>query len=103
MNTGLIGRTEVRRPNPGLDRRIQRHLCVGVSNGFVTGILGAAIRLGSIGHLQAQQILLQLAPNLEQAYDTASSMDIDRMWSCTLAIALAQTRHSKLSSRLFAN
>ena len=72
-------------------------------HGFVTGILGAAIRLGSMGHLQAQQILLQLASDIEQAYSTASSMDIDRMWSCMPAIALAQMRHSKLSSRLFAN
>lgn len=72
-------------------------------HGFVTGILGAAIRLGSMGHLQAQQILLQLASDIEQAYSTASSMDIDRMWTCMPAIALAQMRHSKLSSRLFAN
>lgn len=72
-------------------------------HGFVTGILGAAIRLGSIGHLQAQQILLQLAPDIEQAYSTGSSMDLDEMWSCTPAIDLAQMHHAKLPSRLFAN
>ena len=72
-------------------------------HGFVTGILGAAIRLGSLGHLQAQQVLLQLAPDIEQAYNTASSMNLDQMWTCTPAIDLAQMRHSKLPSRLFAN
>ena len=72
-------------------------------HGFVTGILGAAIRLGSLGHLQAQQVLLQLAPDIEQAYNTASSMNLDQMWTCTPAIDLAQMRYSKLPSRLFAN
>ena len=72
-------------------------------HGFVTGILGAAIRLGTIGHLQAQQILLQLAPDIERAYSTAASMDLEQIWTCMPAIALAQMRHSKLSSRLFAN
>lgn len=72
-------------------------------HGFVTGVLGAAIRLGSLGHLQAQQILLQLAPDIETAYHTASSMDLAEMWSCTPTIDLAQMRHSKLSSKLFAS
>jgi urease accessory protein len=72
-------------------------------HGFVTGVLGAAIRLGSLGHLQAQQILLQLAPDIETAYYTASPMDLDEMWSCTPTIDLAQMHHSRLSSRLFAS
>ena len=72
-------------------------------HGFVTGILGAAIRLGSLGHLQAQQILLQLAPDIEAAYHTASTMDLDDMWSCTPTIDLAQMHHSKLNSKLFAS
>ncbi len=72
-------------------------------HGFVTGVLGAAIRLGSLGHLQAQQILLQLAPDIETAYHTASPMDLDEMWSCTPTIDLAQMHHSRLSGRLFAS
>ncbi len=72
-------------------------------HGFTTGVLGAAIRLGSLGHLQAQQILLQLAPDIETAYQTASVMNLDEMWSCTPTIDLAQMRHSKLNSRLFAS
>ncbi len=72
-------------------------------HGFVTGVLGAAIRLGSLGHLQAQQILLQLAPDIEAAYHTASLIELDEMWTCTPTIDLAQMHHSKLSSRLFAS
>jgi urease accessory protein len=72
-------------------------------HGFVTGLLGAAIRLGVIGHLQAQQILLHLSPNIAASYHTATSMTLEQMWSCTPAIDLAQMRHQKLSSRLFAS
>ena len=72
-------------------------------HGFVTGVLGAAIRLGSLGHLQAQTILFQLAPDIETAYQTASTMDLERMWTCAPAIDMAQMRHSRLNSRLFAS
>ncbi|MEM7595866.1 MAG: urease accessory UreF family protein, partial [Cyanobacteria bacterium P01_A01_bin.83] len=72
-------------------------------HGFVTGVLGAAIRLGSLGHLQAQQILLELATDIETAYNSASSMKLDEMWSCIPTIDIAQMRHSKLNSKLFAN
>jgi len=72
-------------------------------HGFITGILGAAIRLGSLGHLQAQTILLQLAPDIEAALQTASSMNLDEMWICAPTVDIAQMRHSKLNSRLFAS
>ena len=72
-------------------------------HGFVTGLLGAAIRLGIIGHLQAQQISLQLAADLETVFLTASTMDLDLMYSCTPAIDLAQMRHTRLNTRLFAS
>ena len=72
-------------------------------HGFVTGVLGAAIRLGILGHLQAQKMLLLLASDIEQTYSIASKMNLTEMWSCTPAIDIAQMRHSQLSSRLFAN
>ena len=72
-------------------------------HGFVTGVLGAAIRLGILGHLQTQKMLLLLASDIEQASSIASKMSLAQMWSCTPAIDLAQMRHSRLSSRLFAN
>ena len=72
-------------------------------HGFVSGLMGAAIRLGILGHLQAQQILLRLAPDIEAAYHTASNMRLDEMWSCTPAIDLAQMHHPRLVSRLFAS
>ncbi|WP_193198107.1 urease accessory protein UreF [Nostoc sp. MG11] len=70
---------------------------------FITGLLGAAIRLSVLGHLQAQQVLLQLAPDIEAAYQIAASLSLDQMWSCTPAIDIAQMRHQKLAHRLFAS
>ncbi len=70
---------------------------------FTTGLLGAAIRLGVIGHLQAQQLLLHLASDMELTYQQAQSMNLDQMWSCTPVIDLAQMTHHKLNTRLFAS
>ncbi|MGB3299521.1 MAG: urease accessory UreF family protein [Phormidesmis sp.] len=70
---------------------------------LVTSILSAAIRLGVLGHLHAQQILRPLAADIEAAWLTAKSMSLAQMWSCTPLIDIAQMQHSKLSQRLFAN
>ena len=70
---------------------------------LVTSILGAAIRLGVVGHIQTQQILRPLAPVIERVWSTAKSMQLEQMWSCTPEMDIAQMQHSKLSQRLFAN
>lgn len=72
-------------------------------HGLVTGILGAAIRLGILGHFQAQQILCQLAPDIEAACHYSFTLKLNQMWSCTPMIDLAQMCHSKLATRLFAS
>ena len=72
-------------------------------HGLVTSILSAAIRLGVLGHIQTQQILLYLAPDIEAVWSTARSMNLEQMWSCTPSIDIAQMQHSKLAQRLFAN
>lgn len=70
---------------------------------LVASILSAAIRLGVLGHIQTQQILLYLAPDIEAVWSTARSMNLEQMWSCTLFIDIAQMQHPKLPLRLFAN
>ena len=72
-------------------------------HGLVTSILSAAIRLGVLGHIQTQQILLYLAPDIEAVWSTARSMNLEQMWSCTPSIDIAQMQHPKLAQRLFAN
>ena len=72
-------------------------------HGLVTSMLGAAIRLGVVGHLQAQQALSQLAPVIEEVWLTATSISLERMWSGIPSIEMAQMQHPQLNQRLFAN
>ena len=70
---------------------------------LVTSIISAAIRLGIVGHLQGQQVLFNLASNIESVWLEASTMNLNQMRSGTPAIDLAQMQHPQLSQRLFAN
>ncbi len=81
----------------------ERDAVLAFLHGFVTSILSAAIRLSLVGHIQTQQVLLQLAPDIEAVWSTAASMKLEQMWSCTPSIDIAQMQHSKLAQRLFAN
>ncbi|EDX86443.1 UreF, putative [Synechococcus sp. PCC 7335] len=84
----------------GLD---ERSAMTAFIHGFVTGLLGAAIRLGAVGHLQAQKIRLDLAADMATVCEEASELSLDEMWSCTPLIDIAQMRQAKLSRRLFAS
>lgn len=72
-------------------------------HGFVTGLCGAAIRLGLLGHLKAQLMLKAIAPDLEIVMARALDSTLDDMWSCTPAIDIAQMRHPLLPQRQFSN
>ena len=70
---------------------------------FLTGLCGAALRLGSIGHINTQILLKEMAPQLETIAQRTISMDLDDMWSCTQFIDIAQMTHSDLPQKLFSN
>ena len=70
---------------------------------MITALLGAAIRLGIIGHIQAQKTLLCLALDIETSYQQATALKLTEMWSCTPTIDLAQMQHQQLKTRLFAS
>lgn len=80
-----------------------RNTAIGFLHSYVTGLLGAAIRLNVIGHLQGQKILLALSNDIEFAYEKARCLSLDEMWTCTPTIDLAQMQHQKLKMRLFAS
>ncbi|XGV98427.1 MAG: urease accessory protein UreF [Leptolyngbya sp. BL-A-14] len=68
---------------------------------FVTGVVGAAIRLGVLGHLGAQALLYTMAAEIETIVQQAPA-SLDEMWSCTPAIDVAQMSHQRLNSKQFA-
>jgi urease accessory protein len=67
-----------------------------------TGIVGAALRLGMIGHLDAQKILLRVRPVLVELLQLPAS-DADELYAYTPHAEIAAMRHEVQDSRLFAN
>ena len=67
-----------------------------------TGIVGAALRLGMIGHLDAQKILLQTRPALVELL-RIPAQDAEELYAYTPHAEIAAMRHEVQESRLFAN
>ena len=72
-------------------------------HGYVTGLMGAAIRLGILGHIQAQQLRLELAPIMEQVCREAVQKEVTDMGSFAPILDIAQIEHRNLTQRSFAN
>ena len=67
-----------------------------------TGIVGAALRLGMIGHLDAQKALLQVRPALVELL-RLPAQEAEEMYAYTPHAEIAAMRHEVQDSRLFAN
>src|SRR5258706_11419303 len=67
-----------------------------------TGIVGAALRLGMIGHLDAQKILLQVRPVLVELLRLPAG-EIEALCAYAPHAEIAAMRHEVQDSRLFAN
>jgi len=66
------------------------------------GVVGAAIRLGIIGHVAAQSIIVATRPLIAAQLATPAA-EIDRAHSFAPAADIAAMRHETQSARLFAN
>lgn len=66
------------------------------------GLVGAALRLGMIGHLDAQKVLLRVRPMLADLLRLPAA-EVEQMCACTPATEIAAMRHEVQDSRLFAN
>ncbi len=69
---------------------------------FATGILGAAIRLGLLGHIGAQRILRDIH-DLVARLLREPAPDLDDLCASTPEAEIAVMRHETASARLFAN
>ncbi len=67
-----------------------------------TGIVGAALRLGMIGHLDAQKILLRVRPVLVELLRLPVG-HAEELYAYTPHAEIAAMRHEVQDSRLFAN
>lgn len=66
------------------------------------GMVGAALRLGVLGHLASQQIMTQLRPDIARLLDTPAA-GVAQAHTFTPAAEIAMMRHEVQQSRLFAN
>jgi urease accessory protein len=69
---------------------------------FCVGLLGAALRLGAIGHIHGQDALIRLRPRMA-ALIAQPVPSVEEMCTCTPAAEIAAMRHEVQPSRLFAN
>lgn len=72
------------------------------AHGFMVSTLGAAVRLGVIGHVDGQRILARLRPLAEEKLSRPAAAP-DRMATSTPAADIAVMRHETQATRLFAN
>jgi urease accessory protein len=68
---------------------------------FVTGLLGAAQRLLSLGHTEAQAILVDLQPTIEGVVDDHLDRSLDAIEPFAPGIDLAGMAHERADRRLF--
>ena len=66
------------------------------------GILGAAVRIGTIGHVGAQRILTQLQPTIGRLA-TSAPLSLDEIHSFMPQTEIASMRHEIAPTRQFAN
>lgn len=75
--------------------------CAVCCHGFVTGLLGAAQRLLSVGHTDAQRVLDDLRPTMREAVDDSAARTLDEMTPFTPLIDVLSAEHERADRRLF--
>jgi urease accessory protein len=69
---------------------------------FCVGLVGAALRMGVMGHVHGQQILTR-ARAAAQRLLAEPALPMESIYTCAFAAEIAVMRHEVQSSRLFAN
>ncbi|GCF16112.1 urease accessory protein UreF [Haloarcula mannanilytica] len=80
-----------------------RDACLLCCHGFVTGLLGAAQRLLSLGHTDAQRILDDLRSVMAEAVDDSEDRTIDQMTPFAPLVDVVAAEHERAERRLFAS
>lgn len=74
---------------------------LGYLQSWAANLITAGVRLIPLGQTQGQQILLRLAPQIEQTCSTALTLSDDQLECCSWGVAIASMNHETLYSRLF--
>jgi urease accessory protein len=79
----------------------ERQACLLCCHGFVTGLLGAAQRLLSLGHTDAQRILTDLQPVMHEAVQDSAGRSLSEMTPFAPLIDVLAADHERAERRLF--
>jgi urease accessory protein len=79
----------------------EREACLCCCHGFVTGLLGAAQRLLSLGHTDAQRLLADARPAMVAAVDDSADRTLDDMTPFAPLVDVLSAAHERADRRLF--
>jgi urease accessory protein len=79
----------------------EREACLLSCHGFTTGMLGAAQRLLSLGHTDAQRVLDGLRPAMRDAVDDSANRTIEDMTPFAPLVDVVSAEHERADRRLF--
>lgn len=69
--------------------------------GFVSNMVGAALRLGMIQHFEAQEIIHELKPVMREAAASSIAKDVSEMWQFCPHAEVLQMAHARTDARMF--
>jgi urease accessory protein len=81
----------------------ERTACLVCCHGFVTGLLGAAQRLLSLGHTDAQRVLDDLQSVIDTVVDGSADRGIEEMDPFAPLVEILAAEHERADRRLFAS
>jgi urease accessory protein len=64
-------------------------------------IVGSALRLGVLDHLEGQRLLHELSPCVQRAVQRYSATPLSGLWQFDPEIQLYQVRHERMKSKMF--
>jgi len=79
----------------------ERTACLVCCHGFVTGLLGAAQRLLSVGHADAQRLLDETRPAVVDAVDESADRSLDELAPFAPLTEVLSAAHERADRRLF--
>lgn len=75
--------------------------CLILLYGFTVSIVGAALRLGILQHLEGQQIIHELKPIMTLVINNNINRHYSHLWQFSPGIDLVQMKHERMDSKMF--
>lgn len=79
----------------------ERTACLVACQEFVTNLVGAAQRLASLGHTDAQRVVVDCQPAMVDAVDASADRSLDEMTPFAPLIDVRAAEHERADRRLF--